>query len=77
MNNGKRTQRAVMHDVGIRDGQDDAETRAIFFRQFAFKINDVGGAVGLLLGVHAMIGGDADESAERNETTQLLVDGGA
>src|SRR5688572_13369491 len=76
MNDGKRTERTVMDDIGICDGQDNTEARAVFFCQFAFQINDVGGAIGLLLGVHAMIGSDADESAECNETTQLLVDGG-
>src|SRR5881296_23112 len=76
MHNGKRTQRAVMGDIGISDGQDDAKAGAVFLCQLAFEVNSVGRAVGFLLCVHAVIGGDADESAEFSEVAKLHVDGG-
>jgi len=41
MNNSKRTERAVMDNIGICDGQDNTKARSVFFRQFAFKIDDV------------------------------------
>src|SRR6185436_12924939 len=76
MHDGEGTERAVVHHVRIGDRQDDTEAWAVFFHELAFEVNDVGRAVRLLLRVHAVIGGDADDSAELKQAAKPLVDRG-
>ena len=63
-----------MDNVGISDRQDDTETFAETGVQLRLQINHVGRAIRLLFGVHTVIRGDADDRAETEKTTELLVD---
>jgi hypothetical protein len=68
---GETAEGAVVHDVGVGDGQDDPEAGAEAGVQFGLEVDDVGEPSALLLGIHAVIGGDADDSAEGQQAADL------
>jgi len=74
MHDRERTERTVMRDVGIGDRKNHAKADAKFPHQQRFEVDDIRRTVRLLLGVHAVVGGDADDSAEIQEFAQFGVD---
>lgn len=67
---GERAKGTVMDDVGIGDGEDDAEVVDAGGGEDVFELVDARGAVGGLLGVHAMVGGNADDEAAVEELAE-------
>src|SRR2546430_16941768 len=75
MNDGKGTERAMVHHVRIGDRQNDAEAVSELFGEFTFQINNVRLTIALLLGVHSMVGGDADNGAKFNQPRHFEIYG--
>mmetsp|Transcript_5274 Transcript_5274/g.19787 ORF Transcript_5274/g.19787 Transcript_5274/m.19787 type:complete len:465 (+) Transcript_5274:979-2373(+) len=67
-------QRAMVDDIGVGDGQDDAG-RALAQRgvQRRLQIGDAGFAGGIGLGVHAVVGGQRKARAEGVELAEVAV----
>ena len=63
-----------MHHVGVGDRQDNARrARRQQAIHFVLQVNDVGLASAVVLGVHAVIGGQRDHRAERVELRPVAI----
>ena len=73
MHLGEGSKRSMVHDVGICDREDHPPPGAKLAVQLALKVDHQRLAAGLLLGVHAVVGGHPDPGAKFKQTSQLLI----
>ena len=70
----ERAEGAVVDDVGIGDGADDAEGIAEFFAKDGLDEDDFWISVRVVFGVHAVVGGEGDGAASIEQAADGGVD---